>query len=512
MSESPLRILQVSSHDIHGGAAKVAWDLFEAYREEGHDSYLAVGQKRSDHPDVFPIPNLEEQQKNKWFDFWHNRMMMGWVPELKRRGVPGAWRLPPFLWWLAQPGRWLDHRRGIEDFRWPGTRRLLNLAPERPDIVHCHNLHGDYFDLRFLPTLSRHVPVLLHLHDAWLLSGLCSHSFDCERWKTGCGKCPLFPSHFAPDVPPPDATGLNWRRKRRIYRRSRFYVTAPCGWLMDRVKQSILAAGALETRVIPYGVDLTLFRPGDKQAARRELAIPADARVVLFVANGIRNNPAKDYQTFRAAVSLLGRAKCDRPTLIIARGEESASEHAGSVTLQFVPFEKDSRQVARFFRAADVYLHSAQVDTFPLVVLEALACGTPVVATGVGGIPEQVKSMDSEPEAARWPTYGVDEATGVLVPPRNPGQMARAVERLLRDEALRERLGGNAAREARARFDLHRQVRDYLGWYAEILQRDLWAPSSSASRKATLRPAERAPRPHQDVSSNNELAVPRGAG
>src|SRR5262249_35811923 len=150
---------------------------------------------------------------------------------------------------------------GIEDFRYPGSRRLLQLTPQQPDLVHGHNLHGGYFDLRILPELSAQVPVVLTLHDAWLLSGHCSHSFDCERWKTGCGRCPdltIYPAIRR------DATASNGRRKRTIYQRSRLHVAAPCQWLMDKVNESILALGAVETRIIPNGVDRTTFHPAER--------------------------------------------------------------------------------------------------------------------------------------------------------------------------------------------------------------------------------------------------------
>ena len=81
---------------------------------------------------------------------------------------------------------------GLENFNFPGSRGLLCLMSPRPGVVHCHNLHGGYFDLRFLPKLSARVPTLLTLHDAWLLGGPSAHSFGCERWTTGCGPCPDF--------------------------------------------------------------------------------------------------------------------------------------------------------------------------------------------------------------------------------------------------------------------------------------------------------------------------------
>ena len=75
--------------------------------------------------------------------------------------------------------------------------------------------------------------------------------------------------------------------------------------------------------------------------------------------------------------------------------------------MRFVGHQKSAQTVAQYYQAADVYLHAATADTFPRAVLEALACGTPVVATGVGGIPEQVRSLGD--------AFGPAKATGILV-------------------------------------------------------------------------------------------------
>ena len=89
---------------------------------------------------------------------------------------------------LGRPVAALRTRLGHENFNFPETRYVLGRAPAPIDLMHCHNLHGGYFDLRRLRSLSRRLPVVVTLHDAWLLSGHCAHSFTCERWKCGCGR------------------------------------------------------------------------------------------------------------------------------------------------------------------------------------------------------------------------------------------------------------------------------------------------------------------------------------
>jgi glycosyltransferase involved in cell wall biosynthesis len=455
-----VRILQISTADILGGAERVAWDLFQAYRDGGHSSWLAVGTKHSKDPDIWPIPNPDWQS---WKSVW--RVLHSRLATLEKLPLRGIWRARQLAGELAQPGSWRERRRGLQDFRFAGTRRLLELPPKQPDIVHCHNLHRDYFDLRVLPQLSRQVPVVLTLHDAWLLSGLCWHSLDCERWKIGCGKCPQL---ALLQNSPHDATHVNWRRKAQIFAQCRLFITTPCRWLMYKVEQSIVAPAMVSSRVIPNGIDLTVFQPRDQQAARASLGIPPDGSVFLYIARGMLNNPSKDYLTIRGAVARVAAGLRARPVLFLALGDEAPTERLGNAEVRFVPFQADPAAVAAYYHAADVYLHAANADTFPLSVLEALACSTPVVATAVGGIPEQVKSLNLHGEIRAGTAYGRDEATGILVPPKDADAMAAAMVRLVNDDDLRTQLGHNAVRDARERFDLQRQVSANLAWYAEL--------------------------------------------
>jgi hypothetical protein len=74
----------------------------------------------------------------------------------------------------------------------PGTWELLRrVRADPPDVIHAHNLRGGYFDLRALPELSRVAPLVLTMHDMWLITSHVAHSFECERWRTGCGECPI---------------------------------------------------------------------------------------------------------------------------------------------------------------------------------------------------------------------------------------------------------------------------------------------------------------------------------
>jgi len=335
----------------------------------------------------------------------------------------------------------------------------------RPHVVHCHNLHGGYFDLSSLPMLSLKVPVILNLHDTWLLTGHCANFFHCLRWKIGCGECPDL------KIPPPlfrDGTSSNWLRKKRIYAQSKLYVTTPSQWLMNCVKESMLKA--VDYRVIPNGVDIRIFHPRDKREARSILGLPPEQKILLFSSYLTRSNVWKDYVVMEEAVRMLSARARDQKVLFLCLGEEGPPKRLGTVTVSHLAYERDPNRVALYYQASDLYIHAAKAEVFGRSIVEALACGTPGVASAVGGIPEVVKGLEGD----LWKTgdhgYGVRDATGILVPGGDPESMAAAIQLLLKDEELRIHLGLNAASDVRRRFTLDHQVDAFLGWYREILE------------------------------------------
>ena len=445
-----LSILQVSPLDLGGGAAQIAWNLFQAYRQLGIDSWMAVGKKRSQDPQVFEIA------KSPTAGWWAS-VCDGLANSLRPLAgkVRGILRLQAFLHRLAAGKDYVANLRGQEDFHFPGSWALLQQAPYSPnhsaDLVHLHNLHGGYFDPRALEGLSGEVPVMLTLHDAWLLSGNCAHSLGCERWKTGCGSCPDIAIYPGLKV---DSTHLNWQRKKAIFEHSRLYVATPCQWLLDQVKQSIIAPALIEGRIIPNGVDTSIFHPGDQAKARQALGLPIDMPIFLFVANGIQKNPFKDYETLSKAAALLGES-AKSPMHLVALGDErkeGALEHFGQVTIHYIQRISDPRIVAQYYQAADLYIHAAKADTFPNTILEAMACGLPVIASNVGGIPEQV----------------LDGVTGLLVPPGNPDLIVSAVQYLLENPSIAQEFSRAAVARVNELFTQEQMVEQYVQWYKEI--------------------------------------------
>lgn len=445
MTRTRLNILQVNTADSGGGAERVAASLQQCYLARGHNATLVVGRKTGTDGSIVRIENA--RSRNAWARAWS---AVSYHLHTREHRLGDTRGLRAVTDAIARPVAWMDAQLGREHFGYPGSGGLPGLASSRPDLIHLHNLHGDYFDLRRLPHLSRLAPLFLTLHDAWLLAGHCAHSLGCERWQTGCGRCPSLGTYPAIKR---DATAANWRRKRQIYARSRVYLTAPSKWLLDRAARSMLAPAVLEAKVIPNGVDRSIFHPGDRALARHRLALPENANIVLFAANGIRRCDFKDYQTLRDAIAMLGQKVTDRPVLCVALGEKAEPEQIGTARIHFVAPQSDSTVVADYYRATDVYAHAAKEDTFPSAVIEAMACGAPVVASETGGIPEQVEHGRSGMLA------GVGDAT----------EFSAYLGMLLKNCGLRESLAGQALTTVKQRFDLDQQADSMLAWYEQVV-------------------------------------------
>ncbi|GGM69644.1 D-inositol-3-phosphate glycosyltransferase [Longimycelium tulufanense] len=221
--------------------------------------------------------------------------------------------------------------------------------------------------------------------------------------------------------------------------------------------------GAEPERVvtIPPGVDLERFRPGDPAAARAALGLAPDAVVLAFVG---RLQPLKAPDVLvRAAAEMLARdpALRDRLVVLIVGGpsgnglEQPEALRALAVELgvadvvRFLPPQSGSA-LAEAYRAADLVAVPSYNESFGLVALEAQACGTPVVAASVGGLPVAV----------------ADGESGLLMTSHDPAEWARA----LSDVALRPaRLAELSARavDHAARFSWDRTTDALLATYAE---------------------------------------------
>ncbi|MCL2332404.1 MAG: glycosyltransferase [Actinomycetia bacterium] len=435
-----MNIAQLSYADVAGGAEQVALDLHRALRDFGDAATLFVGARNSEEAGCFPLPN--ERYRGLWA-----RALLRFAPEVSAaRTSTGALLRRRALQAGAEPLRAARKALGFDDYDYPASARVVELADVALDVIHLHNpLY--YFDMRALPKLSHQVPFVITAHSVWTGTGRCAYPIECPRWKTGCGQCP-HPEH--PPVAPFDRTAANWRRKSALYNRSRLYLTAPAAWTLRLLEQSIMAAGVVEARVIPGGVDQSIFRPAkgeqerDRLRAALELA-PGDFAIAYTAISA--GNPYKDPATLQAALS----AGAHRIVLIQMGAAEDSLTCEGALTRRSFAFRHDRSWTASVLQACDLYVHSARAEVAPLAILEAESCGLPVVASDVGGVRECVH-----------PGKG-----SILVPAEEVDALTRAIEHYRSDPARTRAIGAEVATWAAGRFSHLTMAQRYREFYEE---------------------------------------------
>lgn len=323
------------------------------------------------------------------------------------------------------------------------SNKILKEAKEyAPDIIHLNNIHGGYFQTNLIPKLSKIAPVVWTFHDMFPITGHCAHSFECEKWKTGCGNCERL--NIYPSIKK-DRTKFLWNYKKKIFNSADFTIVTPSLWLKKCVEESFLKNK--DIRLIYNGIDLENFKKTDKSESRKELGLPDSKKIVLFSANGGVKNPFKGGEfVFQAFEKLKNR----RDILFLNIGGEGKQKSENWLDFGYV---KEPKTMAQLYSASDIYLFPTLADNCPLTAIESLACGLPVVTFETGGVPEIAEN----------------NKTGSVVEYKNGEMLTSALEKLLDDDNLREKMAENAV-EASKKFSKERMAAEYLKLYKEHLK------------------------------------------
>jgi D-inositol-3-phosphate glycosyltransferase len=249
----------------------------------------------------------------------------------------------------------------------------------------------------------------------------------------------------------------------------------------DEARQLVSLHGADPTRidVVHPGVDLQMFTPGDRAAARAALGLPADEPVVAFVG---RIQPLKAPDVLLRAAALLPTTPAGPARVVVAGGASGnglaapdslrrlAAELGIADRVTFLP-PQAREHLVNVYRAADLVAVPSYSESFGLVAVEAQACGTPVVAAAVGGLPVAVD----------------DGRSGTLVAGHDPRQWAEAISGLLDADAGALRM---AAVAHAARFSWDHTVDALLASYGRALA-DYRRTHRSVREQSGRRPVRR---------------------
>ncbi len=395
-------ILFVNHFDQKGGAAKLCYRLFDFLSKKNLNVTLLVRKKFSSHEKIREIASEVS------------------VDTLDQE----------FLDRIQESEGWLDI------FHYSSFKIKQSAVFQKADVVHLHNLQKNYFSLAALPEITCLKPVIWTLHDMFAFTGHCTNSYGCPRWESGCGECP----DLSVEVPlSQDNTSLLWQLKKIIYQYLDIAVVSPSQWLKSNLEKSILKDK--EITLIYNGVDETVFKNHEKRKARKHLNLPEDKNILLFAAPGGVTIKTKGGHFIQSIMERL----CKRNILTICVGNSDFD--IGNT--RTVPYIEDEKQLAFYYSAADLFIYPTLADNCPLVVLEALSCGTPVISFNTGGIPELVKHKE----------------TGYIAQYKNITDLTAGIEFFLDNPALLKKANRQARRSVLKQFTLKTMVKKYLELY-----------------------------------------------
>lgn len=419
-----MRIVHVNTYDMIGGAARSAHRLHQGLLSAGQDSTMFVARARASDPHVIEMNPS-------------GNPLVRLGRRIRRQAITRDYQ----QYQSTRPEGFEPFQDCRSPFRFDFLRELPSC-----DILNLHWIADSFVDFEsFFSRVPRRTPVVWTLHDMNALTGGCHYDNGCGRFRDGCGRCPQLGSNE-----PEDLACRIWRRKAEALSgvdSSRLHFVAPSRWLADEAGRCAFTK-RFPISVIPYGLDLDEFSPRDRTASRESLGLPADARILLFVADGV-DNQRKGFALLAAALADLPR---DAPVAMLSVGRNKPDVeihapwfHVGSVN--------NDRQLSALYSAADLFVIPSLQDNLPNTVLEAMACGTPVLGFSVGGIPDMVRP-------------GV---SGALVAPMDWQALGAEIVRLLRDPGRLRDMGANCRRIATEEYPLGLQAARYRELYQAML-------------------------------------------
>ena len=432
-----MRVTHLSTYHLFGGAAVAANRLHRALQkqlwgDEPIESTLLVG-----------TPNRLEQH----------------------RSAPGVTYLAnnflaeqtAFGRFVAERLYFLPHERDTSvRFQFSPARFGANLdfhpAIQQADVLHLHWINFGFLSLSGLQSLfALGKPIVWTLHDQWAFTGGCHYSRGCPHFSTYCHQCPYLKKPGEQDL-----SRQVFEQKQRLFAKASIHFTPPSRWLAAEAQRSTLLQRFPFT-VIPYAINQRIFRPIGRAEANARFALPdrdsdrAGSARLLFGSATVTDT-RKGFRYFVDALTLLHQQHPELTPEILVFGKGRSYlfdelpypvRHLGLLTSE--------DDIVAAYNAADALVVPSLEDNLPNTVIEALACGTPVVGFRTGGIPEMIDH----------------ESTGFLADTGSAQQLADGLVFILthpNPELLRQ----NARQSAEAQFSEDVVARKHIDLYYKL--------------------------------------------
>ncbi|MBR1768472.1 MAG: glycosyltransferase family 4 protein [Prevotella sp.] len=409
-----MRVLIVNTSERTGGAAVAANRLMMALNNNGVKAKMLVRDKESDSLTVVGLP---KSPMLNWHFLWE-RLVIFFHCRFSRKHL--------FEIDLANSGSDITKLREFQE----------------ADVIHLHWINQGMLSLSGIrKILKSGKPVVWTMHDIWPATAICHLTLNCRNFTTHCHNCRLLPGKGSSS----DLSTSVWRKKEKMLEDSSIYFVTCSHWLEQEAKASALLRGQ-KIVSIPNPIDTHIYRSGDKQAARKNLGLPEDKRLILFVSQRVTNkNKGMDY--------LIDACRqMEDYELVILGGHAEEVVDQLPLKAHTLGYVNDERRIVEIYQAVDVFVLPSLSENLPNTIMEAMACGVPCVGFKVGGIPEEIDH----------------KRNGYVAEYRNSDDLARGIRWIL-SEADYDQLSQEAVRKVAHSYSQQSVAISYLDVYHQAM-------------------------------------------
>lgn len=343
-----MKILQVNCVYRKGSTGKIVYDIHKQLESQCIDSIVCYGRGKKVHePNVFKVCS----------EF-------------------GA--------------KWNNFRSRITGIMYGGcvvsTNKLISIIKkENPDIVHLHCINGYFTNIyRLVRWLKQNrMKTVLTLHAEFMYTGGCGCALECDKWNTGCGKCPRLKKETKSFLL--DGTHRMWRRMRNTFDNFEddLTVVSVSPWLMQRAKKSLIL-GNKKHCVVFNGIDTDVYKAYDGTELKAKHQI-VDEKIIFHVTPYFCNDP-KHIKGGRYVLQLAEMLGNNVKIVVAGKYDQKLNLPPNMIMLGEI---SNQEKLAKYYSMADVTVLTSEKETFSMIVAESLCCGTPVVGFKAGA-PEQI--------------------------------------------------------------------------------------------------------------------------
>lgn len=319
------------------------------------------------------------------------------------------------------------------------TRKLINIIKKtKPDVVHLHCINGFFVNIytlvKFLKK-NRIKTVVTH-HGEFFYTGNCGHSYECEKWKKGCGSCPALKKSTNSYLL--DKTALCWQKMKSVFEGfDDLTSVAVSPWVQSRAEQSPIFKSCKHTTVL-NGLDTGVFKPCDFVKLKDKLGLK-DEKIVLYVTASFSSS----VKGGKYVLALAEKLKDENIKILVIDGSDDDNDLPDNMIN--IGRVSNQKELAVYYSMADLSIITGKRETFSMPIAESMCCGTPVAGFKAGG-PESI----TIPEYSEFVEYGDVDA------------LEKSVRKMLNTEYDKK----NIAEVAEKKFNKKRMTEEYIRIYS----------------------------------------------